>query len=193
LFGAPEVGLLITAIVQLGCELYGLPAEGAGLDSDGFVSEQSLFQKAQNTLMFCLAGGTFNLGAGIVDCIMALSPAQLVIDDEIVLIARRLMRGIEVSDDTLAVEAITRIGPRGHFLEDMHTLKHLRTGELIDSEIFERNNREVWISKGKKDLVQKAREKALDILEKHEVEPLPDDVVKELRSIVSKANEESAK
>ncbi|UCB44723.1 MAG: trimethylamine methyltransferase family protein [Spirochaetota bacterium] len=193
LMGAPEVGLLVAAIAQLGSDLYGLPTEGIGLTCDGFVTEQALFQKAQNTLMLCLAGGTLNLGAGIVEGVMALSPAQLVIDDEIVKIARRLARGIEVNGDTLAVEVIERVGPRNHFLEDMHTLKHIRTGELMDTEIFDRCNRETWESMGKKDLVQKASEKAFEILKKHEVEPLPEDVSKELKDIVRKAEKELAK
>jgi len=190
LFGAPEVGLLVAAIAQMGCDLYGLPAEGIGLDSDGFVAEQSLFQKAQNTLMLCLAGGTLNIGAGIVEATMALSPTQLVIDDEIVLIARRLVRGIEVNEDTLAVEVINRVGPRNHFLEDIHTLKHIKTGELIDSSLFQRCNREAWISMGQKDIEQNAREKAIDILEKHEVEPLPDEVSRELGKIIGRAEKE---
>jgi trimethylamine--corrinoid protein Co-methyltransferase len=193
LMGAPEVGLLVTAIAQLGCELYGLPTEGIGLTCDGFVTEQALFQKAQNTIMLCLAGGTLNLGAGIVEGVMALSPAQLIIDNEIVLIARRLARGIEVNEDTLAVEVIDSVGPRSHFLEDKHTLDHIRTGELIDTEIFERCNREAWESMGRKDLVQKAREKAFDILKRHEVEPLSEDVLKELKAIVSKAGKDLMK
>ena len=193
LMGAPEIGLLVAAISQLGCELYGLPTVGIGLTCDGFDTEQALFQKAQNTVMLCLAGGTLNLGAGIVEGVMAISPAQLVIDNEIVLIARRLARGIEVNEETLAVEVIDRVGPRSHFIEDTHTLKHIRTGELIDTEIFERGNRETWESMGKKGLVQKAREKAREILEKHEVEPLPEDVLKELIDIVSRAEKELVK
>jgi trimethylamine--corrinoid protein Co-methyltransferase len=159
---------------------------------DGLIFEQTLFQKASNMVMQCLAGGKLIIGAGVIDTCMAASPVQLVIDDEIMGIARRLSQGIKVNEDTLAVDAIDRVGPRGHFLSDLHTLQHLRTGELIRTEIFDRDLRDIWVSKGAKGLEQKAREKALAILDKHEVEPLPEDVVEELKSIVGKADQQLA-
>jgi trimethylamine--corrinoid protein Co-methyltransferase len=192
LMGAPEVGLLNAAIAQLGCEFYDLPPEGIGMTPDGLIFEQTLFQKASNMVMQCLAGGKLIIGAGVIDTCMAASPVQLVIDDEIMGIARRLSQGIKVNEDTLAVDAIDRVGPRGHFLSDLHTLQHLRTGELIRTEIFDRDLRDIWVSKGAKGLEQKAREKALAILDKHEVEPLPEDVVEELKSIVGKADQQLA-
>ena len=188
LLGAPEIGILNAAISQLGREVYGLPPEGIGLTSDGFTAEQTLFQKAQNTLFQALSGGKLIIGAGIVEANMALSPAQLVIDDEIMEIARRWVRGIRVDEGTLALEAIRRVGPKGHFLLDEHTMTYLRSGELIGSRIFDRDRRDVWEMKGKKGQEQKARARASAILEKHEVEPLPPEVIKELASIVSRAD-----
>jgi trimethylamine--corrinoid protein Co-methyltransferase len=188
LFGAPEIGILNAAISQLGREIYGLPPQGIGLGSDGFTIGQTCFQKAQNTLFQCLSGGKLIIGAGVVEADMALSPAQLVIDDEIIVIARRWVRGIRVDEGTLALEAIRRVGPKGHFLLDEHTMTYLRSGELVGSRIFDRDRRDVWEMKDKKNLEQKAREQALAILQKHSVEPLPPEVVKELRAIVSAAD-----
>ena len=120
---------------------------------------------------------------------MALSPVQLVIDNEIMDIARRWVRGLVVDENTLALEAINRVGARGHFLSDVHTLKNLRSGELIGTEIFDRDRRDTWELKGRKNLEQKAREKAAAILERHQVEPLPDAVARELDSIVRRADQ----
>ncbi len=192
LMGGPEVGLLNAAIAQMGSEFYDLPAEGIGLDSDSVITEQSMFQKAVNVVMQCLAGGKFLIGAGTIDTCMTISPAQLVIDNEVVAVARRLARGIEVNEDTLATEAIDRVGPRGHFLMDEHTMRYLRTGELIQPELFCRDSYDMWMSQGGKSVEQKAREKALAILEKHEVEPLPEEVQRELASIVAAADRELA-
>jgi len=189
LFGAPEIGLLNAAIAQLGWEFYGMPPQGIGLTSDGYGCEQALFQRAQNAVMQSMAGGKLIIGAGLVEAAMALSPAQLVIDDEIMHIARRWVRGLEVNENTLAVEAINRVGARGHFLADPHTMQHLRGGELIGTEIFDRDRRDTWEQKGRKSLEQKARDKAASILERHEVEPLPDAVARELESIVSRADQ----
>ena len=74
-----------------------------------------------------------------------------------------------------------------------HTLERLHTGELITTEIFERDKRELWEEKGSRSLEQKAREKGLAILAKHEVPPLPAEVKRELDSIVKSADNELAK
>ena len=63
-------------------------------------------------------------------------------------ILQRLLRGIEINDDTLALDVIDRVGPRSEFLTDEHTLKHLRSGALFDTDIFDLNARGNWISKG---------------------------------------------
>jgi trimethylamine---corrinoid protein Co-methyltransferase len=193
LFAAPEVGLLVAAIAQLGSEFYNLAPEGIGLGSDGFVTEQTLFQKAQNAIFQVMAGGKLLIGAGAVESCMSVSPVQLVLDDEIMQIARRWARGIRVDDNTLAVDVIHRVGPRGHFLTEEHTLGNLRTGELITTRIFDRERRELWEEKGSKSLEQKAREKGLSLLAKHQVPALPDGVLRELAAIVQRADAELTK
>ena len=193
LFGAPEVGLLVAAIAQLGCELYGLAPQGIGLDSDGYVVEQSLFQKAQNAVFQCMAGGKLIIGAGAIEACMALSPAQLVIDDEIMRIARRWVRGIDVSERALAINVIRNVGPRGQFIAEEHTLANLRSGELVTTEIFERDSRALWEEKGSRSLEQKAREKGLALLAKHQVPPLPVEAQRELAAIVESADRALAK
>ena len=193
LFAAPEVGLLVAATAQLGSEFYGLSPQGIGLDSDGYVVEQSLFQRAQNAIFQSMAGGKLLVGAGAVEACMALSPSQLVMDDEIVRIARRWSRSVDVDENTLAVDVIRKVGPGGQFLMEDHTLARLHTGELISTEIFERDSREAWEAKGSRSLEQKAREKGLALLAKHEVPPLPVEVQHELAAIVKRADNELAK
>ena len=119
---------------------------------------------------------------------MALSPVQLVIDEEIINIARRLFKGMKVNEETLAVDLINHVGPKGHFMLEEHTMKFLKEGELIDTELFERSSRDSWEGKGSKTIEQKAREKAINVLENHTVEPIEPDLYKELKSIVEKAD-----
>jgi len=193
LTGGPENAIMLAALAQLGRELYALPVELPGLFNDGSICEQTLVQKASNALVTTLAGGNELTGAGSIDAALAASPVQLVIDDEVMGVTRSIWRGIEVNDDNLGLDAIARVGPRGNFLTDKHTLRYLRrTGELFRPTIFDRDPRGTWLSKGAKGLEQKARERALAILEEHEVEPLPDEVMKELRSIARKADKELA-
>jgi trimethylamine--corrinoid protein Co-methyltransferase len=188
-FATPEAGLLIAAVQQLGGELYGFPAQGIGLDSDGFDYAETLFQKAQNAMLQVMAGGKLLIGAGNVEATMSFDPAQLVIDDELVRIARRWERGVAADDEHLALEAIERVGPGGQYLDDDHTLEHLRSGELMGPGLFASGGRETWLAAGAKSLEARAREKARSILATHEVEPLPAEVGRELDRILALADD----
>jgi trimethylamine--corrinoid protein Co-methyltransferase len=188
LMGAPECGLLVAGISQLGTELYGLPTQALGMAPDGYTLGQAMHQKTQLTLFQVLSGGRLVVGPGSVETTMALSPVQLVIDDELIAIARRWERGITVDDETLAIDALARVGPRGDFLADDHTIDHLRDGELMTLALAERERRGVWEAAGGHTMESRARDKARSILATHEVEPLPDDVVAELNDIVRRAD-----
>ena len=189
-FAAPEAGLLMAGLAQLGKELYGLAPQGNGLCTDGFSYPQTLFQKAQNALLLGLAGGKMMIGSGEVEGVVSCDPVQLVIDDEIMAITRRLLRPIAVNEDTLALDEIERVGPGGQFLDSDHTLRHHRSGELMRAKLFEHGSRNSWLADGSKTLVERAREKAGKILASHQVPPLADEVTDELHAILRKADEE---
>ena len=191
--GAPESALIIGAICQLGTELFGVPTSAIGFDTDGFTSAQTMYQKAQNMIFQVMAGGKLVVGAGCVESIMTLSPWQLVIDDELIKIARRYAQGITVDETSLAVDAIKRVGPRGDYLSDELTLDTLHAGGFLDLELAERDSRRpVWEAGGSRTLESRARDKALAILATHKVPPLPDEVLRELASIQRKADDRGA-
>jgi trimethylamine--corrinoid protein Co-methyltransferase len=193
LAGAPESALLLAAICQLGTELFGVPTSAIGLDTDGFSGAQTMFQKAQNLAFEVLAGGTVAVGAGCVESIMALSPVQLVLDDEFLAIASRWREGIRVTEETLAVEVVKEVGPRGSYLAETHTLEALRAGELLDLALAERESRRaVWESMGSRTLESRAADRAREILSRHEVPPLQDEVLRELAAIEAAADHELA-
>jgi trimethylamine--corrinoid protein Co-methyltransferase len=188
LFAAPEVGLLVAGIAQIGSELYGLPVQVIGMVADGFSTANMMIQKTQQALFEVLSGGRLVVGAGCIEATMSLSPLQLVIDDELMTIARRWLRGIEVTPGTLAVEAIARVGPRGDYMADDHTIEYVRSGEVVDLKLAERENRNVWVAGGSRTLEDRARERGLALLRSHEVPPLPDEVLKELAAIIAHAD-----
>ncbi len=191
LSGAPESGLLLAGICQLGTELFGVPTSSNGLDADGFSGAQTMFQKAQNVAFQVLAGGSILTGAGTVETIMALSPVQLVIDDEVLAIANRWRQGIEVSEESLAVAVVSRVGPQGSFIAEEHTLDAIRAGELVDLRLAERESRRpVWESRGRKTLESRAADRARDLLATHEVPPLAGDVLRELAALEAAADRE---
>jgi trimethylamine--corrinoid protein Co-methyltransferase len=189
MIAGPENQLMHAALCQMGSQFYRMPVECTGFGTDGIIPEQTMYQKAANGLMACLSGATLTFGIGVVDTFMGLSPTQLIIDNDIAGMVRRICRGFEVNDDTLGVDAVTRIGPKGNFMMDVHTFKYLRS-EHYRPYIFDRNPVSAWLDKGGKNLEQQAREKALTVLAEHKVEPLDARILKELRSIVKKADQE---
>jgi trimethylamine--corrinoid protein Co-methyltransferase len=104
----------------------------------------------------------------------------------------RLLRGTEVSDETLAVDVIKEVGPEGNFLGHKHTLKHIRE-ELHIPTLFDRNPEAAWAKAGSKPLHKVAREKAQKILKEHHPQPLPEDTRIRLTEIVKQAEKEQVK
>ena len=193
LTAAPESALLVGAICQLGTELFGLPTEAVGLYSDGYSAAQTMGHKYQGVLFQALSGGKMFVGAGCTESISTLSPSQIVIDDELMTIATRWLKGITVDDETLAFDVLSEVGPRGEFLSEDHTVKFLRAGELVDLPISEREGRrDLWELAGRPTLESRALDRARTILATHLVPPLPDDVLRELARISGAADKELA-
>jgi trimethylamine--corrinoid protein Co-methyltransferase len=119
---------------------------------------------------------------------MTFSFGQLVIDDEIAAMVKRVVCGVGFDDDLMGVDLIKEIGIGGHFLAERHVMDHLAT-EQIQATVIDRRVREDWQADGAKSLRQVANQKAREILEYHEPEPLSDDMVAELKRIVKKAED----
>jgi trimethylamine--corrinoid protein Co-methyltransferase len=106
-----------------------------------------------------------------------------VVVDEFVGMNRKLLAGIEVNRETLAVDAIAEVGPGGHFMTQDHTYNHLR--EQFRPTVLNRYGRDKWEEQGCMDTREKARRKALKLLGEHQVPVLPPDVAAKLDSAVS--------
>lgn len=137
------------------------------------------------------AGSNLIYGAGMLDSGLIFSYAQLVIDNDIFKMVRKVMQGIHVSDETLALETIKSVGPGGDHLMQAHTMKYMRTLPSTPH-IIERSNYDRWTGKGGKNMAEVAAQKAADILANHKPMPLTDEASSALRSIVEEATAESA-
>ena len=113
---------------------------------------------------------------------------QLVMDNEFAGMIKHVLQGIPVNDETLAVDVIHSVGPFKDFLGTKHTLKHMRTQS--QPELIDRRRRPKWEELGKTDIYERATEKAREILETHQPDPLPDNVLDEIRSIIEEAEKE---
>ncbi len=121
---------------------------------------------------------------------MTMSYEQLLIDQEIVKMTRRILQGIPVNKDTLALDVIKAVGPAGNYLAQKHTRKYMKQ-ELSTTNLINRRMRENWEANGSKPIDQVANEQARSILENYQVTPLPDAVKKKIHDIVAEGEEEA--
>jgi trimethylamine--corrinoid protein Co-methyltransferase len=135
-----------------------------------------------------LAGANLLTGAGFIETIRTASFAQIVIDNEILGMVYRVMRAVDVENETLAVDLMDRVGPGGSFLADKHTRKHALSEHFLPT-IFDRNVRETWERKGSRDAAQVAKAKAEEILREHHPAELSKDIKGELDSIMIRAKQ----
>ncbi len=127
-------------------------------------------------------------GGGMLEMGLTMSFGQLVMDNEIIAMTRKVLEGIPVTDDTLAVDVIKSVGARGHFLAEDHTYHHMR--KLSSPLYIDRRMRQFWNEKGAKDLAAVCDEKAREILETHRPDPLPGGVHEELLAVIAAREEE---
>ncbi len=125
-------------------------------------------------------------GMGMLELGMTFSFGQLVIDNEIANMTKRVVSGVSVEEELMGVDLIKKVGIGGNFLSQRHSLKHLAT-EQAQTTIFDRRMRGAWEKRGSKGLAQLATERAKEILATHKPLPLPDGVADELRKIVKSA------
>ncbi len=135
-----------------------------------------------------LAGANLIYGMGMLESGMTWSHEQLLIDNDIVTMVKHAIQGIDVTDDTMAVDIVKQAHQIKDFLHQKHTIKYMR--EQSRPKLIDRTTRGTWEAKGGKDLTQRAREEARRILKTHQPEPLSDDVKKTLREIVEGARKE---
>ncbi|MFN3308385.1 MAG: trimethylamine methyltransferase family protein [Anaerolineales bacterium] len=166
---------------------YGLPIFGlTGCSDSKLPDEQAAAEAAFSILLETLAGAQLAHDVGYLDSGMTNSIEQIVICDELIAYVKQFMKGLEVNEETLALDVIEKIGPDGDFLGNPHTRKHFK--EDWYPTLFDRHNYDGWVAAGSKTLRQRAREKALHILETHHPEPLPADIQKHLDQIVAEAH-----
>lgn len=183
-FGAVELGLMNIASAQL-ARYYNLPSRGTGGATESKVSDvQAGFEKAMTLSMAALAGICFIYdAAGSLESSLTASFEQAVIDNEICGSVSRAVRGIDVSERTLAVDVIKAVGPGGEFLSQRHTLENLQREHYIPK-VISRDKWEVWERAGSRDLGQVARQEAKRILKEHQPEPLDQDIRIQIENIV---------
>jgi len=183
LSGSVEMGLLSAGAAQL-AQRYHLPIYAtAGMSDSKVPDAQAGYEKMATTMLVAMAGANLiHDAAGFLEFCMTASLEQCVIDDEINGMVMRAVEGVQVDEDTLAYDAIRSVGPGGHFTADPHTVEHMRR-EFYFPRLSDRELRENWENAGARDTWQRARDRALAILDDHRPEPLPHRIVEQIHAL----------
>lgn len=188
LTGAAECGLHQAAGAQL-AQFYSLPC-ASWMSTESCVPDaQAGLEKVMTGLHHVLAGVNIIWGIGQLDSQQALSMEMAVIDNDIAGQLLRAQRGIPVSDDTLAIEAIEQVGPGGNFMMADHTLDNFR-GQIHYPDLLHRGERERWEQEGAKWLHDRAHERVQEILSRPREPLLTEDQETEILAIERKRMEE---
>ena len=186
--GSPEDYVLAAAATQL-AHHYGLAVNmgtmASGAKEPGW---QAAVDDALSTLASVDAGAEMMSGCGLLDGSRTLSYAHLLMEAEIYGIVRKVAAGIEVNDDTLALDVIERVGPGGTYLGEKHTREHMK--DVWRPGVWDRTPYDAWLAAGRRGALENAEERARGILRTHTPEPLADEVRAELRRLVEAADAE---
>jgi len=185
---SPEAMLMNLGLEQL-ARFYDLPRETGNMGSGSKILDaQAGYEKAIGLIPSLLNAPDILLGLGALESCRITCPESLVIDNEIIDYALRYISGIEVNENSLAVDVIHEVGPRGNYLGEKHTLEHYK--ERWESRIADISAFETWMKQGAKPLDTVAREKVKEILATHKPEHFSESVEEELAYILKKAETE---
>jgi trimethylamine--corrinoid protein Co-methyltransferase len=187
-FGSPEKTLMAAALAQM-LRFYGVPMGVHGSTTRANVPDVQVgYETGILNLFSALSGSDV-----IIECTSASLentatsfPEQAVIGNEICSFINRILQGIEVNPDTLAVDVIREVGLGGEYLTHTHTMEHFRA-EQWDPQLGNRTPMGPWEEDGAMDIRAKAKEKLKTILATHRPKPLEPEVQKKLQQIVDEA------
>jgi trimethylamine--corrinoid protein Co-methyltransferase len=170
-YGSPEQALARAAVAQMG-RFYNLPTFGLGGGVEAKLPDgEAVAQATMGMLLNALSGLTLTQTLGTLASGLYGSAEMLVICDEIVHMLERVLGGISVTDETLALDAIKGVGHGGHFLDHEHTVRLFRQ-ELFFPALFRRQTLERWQKDGQKSITQVSHERVEDVLAKAGPVPL---------------------
>jgi trimethylamine---corrinoid protein Co-methyltransferase len=161
LVGSVETSLCRIAGAQL-ARFYKVPCHTTAPNSDNHAhDEQNSWEKTLGQFTAIASGNDLIVNCGMFATGMTCSHEQLVMDEEISAISRRMAAGILVNEDTIAREVIERVGPQGEsYLLNEHTMRWLRSEEYMIPRVSVRGPRASWEAAGAKDTYQLSYEVA---------------------------------
>jgi trimethylamine--corrinoid protein Co-methyltransferase len=175
--GGVECGMMNAAIHQLAESIKVPNYNSSGLTDAKVPDAQAGWEKAMTTLLAAMGGSNYiHHAAGMLESMIAVAYEQYVIDDEIIGMSCKVLKGIDVDPEHLALDVIDSVGPGGNFMTAPHTLAHMRKEHFQGNGVTDAKSRDKWADEGCKDAFARAREIAKKILAQEEKSYIPKDV-----------------
>lgn len=188
-YGAPELGIMSAAYTEL-LNHVGLPMYStAGCTDTKKMELQSGIEAAFSIHMAMLSGANFVHDNGYTESGKCGDIFQTVMDDEIIGMSRLIAGGVEVNEETLAVEEICNVGPGGHYLYEDHTMKWFR--KHWQPTLMDRNSYEDWDAQGRTTMKDRIVKKTKDIIANYEgpASKVPESAKSDIQKILDGAEE----
>ncbi len=178
LAGPIERGMINSAVAQM-AQYFQIPIYATAGTSDAkAVGVQSAYESAMSALITAMSGANYIHDiAGLMEFDLTVSYEKLVIDNEILGMCQRVLRGIEVNDETLGIELLLKKGPGEDYLAEPHTVTHMRE-EFFTPRLANRRKREDFSPQD--DAMARARDFVSQIRESSGQDKLPGDMREKL-------------
>jgi len=179
--GGPIERAMINAAVAQMAQHFGIPMYSTGGTTDSkAVDVQSTYESAMSSLLVAMSGANYIHDiAGLMESDLTVSYEKLVIDNEILGMTQRVLRGIEVDDETLCTERMIEKGPGEDYMMEEHTVRHMRS-EFFVPLLANRDKRSSM--KPNDDALDRARAFVKEVREAPAQSCLPDEVRSRIRS-----------
>ncbi|MCP4020491.1 MAG: trimethylamine methyltransferase [Desulfobacteraceae bacterium] len=179
--GAVECGMMNAAIHQLSHHIKVPNYNSSGLTDAKVPDAQAGYEKAFTALLASMGGSNYiHHSAGMLESMLAIAHEQFVIDDEIIGNCCKVLKGIEVDEEHLALEVIDAVGPGGNFMTAPHTMTHIRSEYYNSNGVTDRKIRNKWEQEGSLDARQRAVKMAKALL----AGPKPSHVPEEINTAI---------
>jgi trimethylamine--corrinoid protein Co-methyltransferase len=190
--GSPEYGMINASIAKL-AQYYRLPSfVGGGTTDSKLPDVQSGYEFSLSALMSALAGANIVFGSGVLEQGLTIDFARLILDAEMIRMIQIAIRGIEISDDKLAMDVIHEVGHGGAYITHEHSLRSMRSQS--QTKLFDRRSRSDWMERTQgKELRDQAYDHAIEILNSHQPPALPDGAAEAMSKIVREFEKEIEK
>ena len=187
-YGAPELSLMMAGATEL-AHFAGIPVwQTGGCTDSKTLDEQAAIEGSLSCFFSALTVGDLCHDVGYTEHGMTGSILQTAMMDEAIGCVRRITRGIEVNEDTLATDVIHRIGPNGHYLYDKHTRSHFKT-EFWYPNLCDRRSFEEWQKRGSTTMRERVIARVQNIVATHQPSPVKPETERAIEQVLEAAED----